>query len=163
MSAADTFDRVMGEFDTPMVLVTCRPPGEPAAGCLVGFATHCSVDPPRFLACLSHVNHTYGAAGRSAFLAVHLVPGTATRLAELFGGETEEEVDKFTRCAWRPGAYEAPILDECPNWFVGRVLDRRDLGDHTGFLLEPVAAAHREGHVGLGQRRARRIEPGRPA
>ena len=32
-----------------------------------------------------------------------------------------------------------PILDRCENWFVGRVLDRFDAGDHDAFLLEPVA------------------------
>jgi hypothetical protein len=31
-----------------------------------------------------------------------------------------------------------PLLDECPRRLVGRVRDRFDLGDHTGYLLEPV-------------------------
>ena len=34
---------------------------------------------------------------------VHFVPEEAEDLAELFGGETGDEVDKFERCAWRPG------------------------------------------------------------
>jgi flavin reductase (DIM6/NTAB) family NADH-FMN oxidoreductase RutF len=29
-----------------------------------------------------------------------------------------------------------PVLDEVPEWFSGRVRDRVDLGDHTGFLLD---------------------------
>jgi hypothetical protein len=35
-----------------------------------------------------------------------------------------------------------PILDACPSWFVGEILERGVLGDHTGFLLDPVAAHH---------------------
>ncbi|EUA33987.1 putative flavin reductase domain, FMN-binding protein [Mycobacterium xenopi 3993] len=33
-----------------------------------------------------------------------------------------------------------PILDDAIAWFVGKTLSRIDLGDHVGYLLEPVAA-----------------------
>jgi flavin reductase (DIM6/NTAB) family NADH-FMN oxidoreductase RutF len=32
-----------------------------------------------------------------------------------------------------------PILEECPRYLVGRVLERLPLGDHIGHLLEPVS------------------------
>lgn len=164
MSAAGDFAAAMGDLDAPMFIVTCQPPDGPPAGCLVGFATQCSIDPGRFLACISRANHTHGAAGRCAALGVHVVPETEMALAELFGGETEdEEADKFARCAWHPGAHEVPVLDACPNWFVGRIADRLELGDHTGFLLDPVDAAHRPGGDELGQQRAVAIDPGHPA
>jgi flavin reductase (DIM6/NTAB) family NADH-FMN oxidoreductase RutF len=146
-----------------MFLVTCRPAERPPAGCLVGFASQCSIDPPAFLACLSRRNRTCDAAAQTAALAVHLVPAEATDLARLFGGETGDEVDKFARCAWRPGPAGAPILEDLPNWFVGGVRDRLDLGDHVGFLLVPLAAHHAAGHRALGLQAAARIEPGHPA
>jgi len=31
-----------------------------------------------------------------------------------------------------------PIVDSAAGWFVGAVVIRYDLGDHVGFLLEPV-------------------------
>ncbi len=31
------------------------------------------------------------------------------------------------------------MLAGVPGWFVGRIRDRLDLGDHVGLLLEPVA------------------------
>jgi flavin reductase (DIM6/NTAB) family NADH-FMN oxidoreductase RutF len=31
-----------------------------------------------------------------------------------------------------------PILDDAEGWFVGQVLNRYDVGDHVGHLLEPV-------------------------
>ena len=95
-------------------------------------------------------------------LGVHAVPADAADLAELFGGETGDEVDKFSRCAWHEGPEGVPILDRCENWFVGRVLERSDAGDHDAFLLEPVAAE--SGDAGeFTFHRAKRIEPGHEA
>jgi flavin reductase (DIM6/NTAB) family NADH-FMN oxidoreductase RutF len=85
-------------------------------------------------------------------------------LAELFGGTTGDEVDKFARCSWRDGPEGAPILDGVAGWFVGAVLDRYALGDHTGYLLGVVAAAGPADDVDeLGFQDARTIEPGHPA
>lgn len=119
-----------------------------------------SIDPPRFLACLSVKNRTYRLAREAATLVVHPVPEEADELAQLFGGETGDELDKFSRCEWTPGPGGAPVLSELDNWFAGRVLERFDFGDHVGFLLEPI-----EVHVGDSQdpftfRRGRWIEPG---
>ena len=95
-------------------------------------------------------------------LVVHFVPAEATALAELFGGETGDETDKFERCGWEPGPGGAPILADLPDWFAGDVLQRLDLGDHVGYLLAPI-----DGEAGRGARpltfhRARRIDPGHP-
>ena len=32
-----------------------------------------------------------------------------------------------------------PILSDASAWFVGRILERFDVGDHVAHLLEPVA------------------------
>jgi flavin reductase (DIM6/NTAB) family NADH-FMN oxidoreductase RutF len=126
-------------LDYPMFVVTAADvdTGE-RSGCLVGFATQCSIVPLRFLVCLSRTNHTHRVAGRSRILAVHALSAGQRDLAVLFGEQTGDEVDKFTRCAWTPGPQGTPLLDECPRRLVGRVLDRFDLGDHTGHLLAPV-------------------------
>jgi flavin reductase (DIM6/NTAB) family NADH-FMN oxidoreductase RutF len=145
-----------------MFIVTTRAEGEPL-GCLVGFATQMSIDPPRFAVCLSHNNRTYRRGRDAPWLAVHCVPADAGELAELFGGETADEVDKFARCDWRDGPHGMPLLDECESWFVGRVLTRLDAGDHDAFLLEPVSAAASRDQDEFTFHRARRIEPGHEA
>lgn len=158
MDLADTFNRVVGGLEYPMFIVTARA-GEEPLGCLVGFATQTSIDPQRFLVCLSHTNRTYRCARATELLGVHCVPAGEAALAELFGGETGDDVDKFARCAWHEGPGGVPILDACENWFVGRVLRRVDAGDHDAHLLEPVAAqcgAHGE----FTFHRARHITPG---
>jgi flavin reductase (DIM6/NTAB) family NADH-FMN oxidoreductase RutF len=158
---AETFLKLAGSLDYPIFIVTATD-GERRAGCVVGFATQSSFDPPRFLACLSRTNRTFRLAADVDALAVHLVPRGATELAELFGGETGDDIDKFERCAWSPGPRELPILDGCPSWFAGTVCARHDLGDHVGYLLEPFAATYEPGEW-ISVRQVRHIEPGHPA
>jgi flavin reductase (DIM6/NTAB) family NADH-FMN oxidoreductase RutF len=150
-------------LDTPVVIVTAFD-GERGAGCLVGFWTQCSIDPPRYLVCLSQANYTHGVAARSAVLAVHLVPDDRFDLAELFGGETGDEVDKLARCDWTPGPAGVPILDGCPDWFVGREVARVGAGDHDAVVLEPVnLSAGEPAGPFVHYRRAEQIDPGHPA
>jgi flavin reductase (DIM6/NTAB) family NADH-FMN oxidoreductase RutF len=162
VSVAGTFNALVGDLEYPMFIVTARA-AEERLGCLVGFATQTSIHPPRMAVCLSHRNRTFRRGGDADLMGVHCVPAEAGALAELFGGETGDDVDKFARCAWHDGPGGVPILDGCPNWFVGRVLWRSDAGDHDLFLLEPVAA-----EAGAPQReftfhRAKRIDPGHEA
>ena len=160
--AAREVHRLVSALDYPMFIVTVAAAGE-RAGCLVGFATQCSVDPPCFLVCLSDKNRTFRVAHEAETLVVHLVPEEATELADLFGGETGDEVDKFARVSWHPGPGGAPVLDECENWFAGRVLDRLPAGDHCAYLLEPTEAHGEGGEAPFTFHRAQRIEPGHEA
>ena len=157
-----TFEALVGDLEYPMFIVTARAGDEPL-GCLVGFATQTSIDPPRFAVCLSHANRTYRLGREAEHLGVHCVPADAADLAELFGGETGDEVDKFARAAWHEGPEGVPLLDECPNRFVGRVLWRADAGDHDAFLLEPIVAEHGSGEGEFTFHRAKRIDPGHDA
>jgi flavin reductase (DIM6/NTAB) family NADH-FMN oxidoreductase RutF len=156
------FDAIAARLEYPMYIVTTVA-GDERAGCLIGFATQCSIDPTRFLACISDKNRTARVSARAEALAVHLVPEAAGALVELFGGETGDEEDKFAHCAWSPGPAGLPVLADCPSWFAGRVLDRIPLGDHIAHLLEPFAG---EAGAALPQypaSRARSIDPGHEA
>ncbi len=149
----------MAQLDYPLFIVTVAD-GAERSGCLVGFASQVSIQPPRFLVCLSDKNHTFDVARRASSLVVHFVPEQAEELAVLFGAETGDETDKFSRCEWREGPDGAPVLSGLADWFAGRILERIDFGDHRGFLLEPIAGeAHRSGSP-LTFRRAKWIEPG---
>ncbi len=161
-SVQDTFNALMGELDYPMFVVTAARGGE-RAGCLVGFATQCSIDPPRFLICLSKQNRTYRVARDADLLAVHFVPSSADDLAELFGGRTGDEVDKFALCEWHPGPGGVPLLERCDHRFVGAVEQRFDGGDHVGFVLSPATAEHGPTEGQFPFHRAKRIRAGHPA
>lgn len=161
-SPDDVFESLVGELEHPMLIVTAAAAGE-RAGCLVGFATQTSIDPGRFLVCLSKRNRTELVACEAGTLVVHFAPPDRDDLAELFGGETGDEVDKFERCEWREGPGGAPVLGGCPNWFAGEVLERLDLGDHAGYALRPIAGEHSAPVETLPFGRASRIEPGHEA
>jgi flavin reductase (DIM6/NTAB) family NADH-FMN oxidoreductase RutF len=153
---------LVAALDYPMFIVTVAAGGE-RSGCLVGFTTQCSIDPPRFLVCISRENHTFRVAHAAESMVVHLVPGEADALANLFGGETGDEIDKFERCDWHPGPDGTPVLAQCGNWFAARILERIPMGDHDGFLLDPFQAESDDGEQPFTFHRARRIEPGHPA
>ncbi|HET7303245.1 MAG TPA: flavin reductase family protein [Segeticoccus sp.] len=124
-------------LDYSMFVVTVAV-GEERSGCLVGFTTQASIEPPRFLVCLSLNNHTYAVAQRASLLAVHALGPEQHALARLFGEETGTFVDKFARCSWRPGPHDVPMIEGCPRILVGDVLEQVPFGDHAGFLLEPI-------------------------
>jgi flavin reductase (DIM6/NTAB) family NADH-FMN oxidoreductase RutF len=165
MAGADTeriFNELTGEIDYSMLIVTTSA-GTQRAGCLVGFGTQCSVDPPRYLVCLSEKNRTFCVAAHSEALIVHYPRADQTELVELFGGETGDDVDKFARCSWREGPMGMPVLDGCPRWFAGAIVDRIPLGDHIGFLLAPFAAEKGGEADSFPFHRARRIDAGHDA
>lgn len=140
---SETFESITTGVDYSMVVVTAQAGTEPA-GCLVGFSTQTSIDPPRYLVCLSDKNRTLRVAMQTEALGVHFLSDEQLGLARLFGSETTDETNTFSRCRWHPDPSGPPILDDCNRWFVGRILWRRMLGDHIGFLLEPIVA-HTDG------------------
>ncbi len=160
--AGAAFDQVVGNLDYPMFIVTAAA-GEERSGCLVGFATQTSIDPRRFLVCLSENNRTTELARDAEYLGVHAAPEGADELAQLFGGETGHEVDKFAEVNWRAGTGGAPLLEAAPNRFVGKVEARLPAGDHIAFLLAPVEAEAEPGVDEFRFQRAKRIEPGHEA
>ena len=154
------FQRLVATLDYPVYIVTTASYNK-RSGRLIGFATQCSINPPRFLACISKKNRTLEIARQADVLAVHIVEEKDRNLAELFGGETGDEVDKFAQVSWHT-EHGVPILDACECWFAGTVIGRIALGDHVGFLLEPIDAEKGARSEQLTFQEARNIEPGHP-
>ena len=137
--------------------------GDRRGGCLVGFSTQCSIDPPRFAVWISRKNHTFELARTASVLAVHFLSSDQRDLAALFGGETGDDVDKFTRCRWRQGIGGVPVLEDCTRWFLGRVLEQIPTDDHVGFLLSPMAVESGDWSGQLGFQSVRSLTPGHRA
>jgi flavin reductase (DIM6/NTAB) family NADH-FMN oxidoreductase RutF len=156
----ETFEQLAASLDYPMVVVTAAT-GDERSGCLAGFTTQCSIDPPRWIVCVSKANHTHAITSAARVLVVHVLRTSQLDLAALFGGETGDDIDKFAHCTWSPGPSGAPVLDDT-DWFAGRVDRRWDAGDHTAFLLDvlPEGSASRVGETQLGFQQARHLDPG---
>jgi flavin reductase (DIM6/NTAB) family NADH-FMN oxidoreductase RutF len=150
--------------DYPMYVVTVRA-RERQAGCLVGFATQTSITPPRFMVCISRANATAEIAADATHAAVHLLAGDGESghdLAVLFGEESGDWTDKFSRCEWTPGPYDVPVLDGAAGWIVGEVVDRFDVGDHDAILLAPLDVREPRADGYLSFQDLRDLDPGHP-
>lgn len=159
----DAFEQLVAVLNYPMFVVTTRADGV-AAGCLVGFASQTSIHPPRFLVGLSRKNHTFRVATTATHLAVHVFDHDHLDVAELFGSQTGDTVNKFERCSWHSGPAQLPILDDAAAWFAGEILERFSLGDHVGHLLAPMDGRpprELESWVSFGD--VRHLEPGHEA
>lgn len=161
MTRVEDFGEIVGKLDYPMYVVTTRA-GDDRAGCLVGFTTQTSIAPPRFLACISKANATSEAVESASHVAVHLIGRDHMDLARLFGEESEDWTDKFAQCDWHDGPYDVPVLDASAAWFVGEIVERVDVGDHTGLLLAPVATGGRPTSSVLTFQQLKDLDPGHP-
>jgi flavin reductase (DIM6/NTAB) family NADH-FMN oxidoreductase RutF len=160
---ARAMDAYTGRVDYPLqVVTTTSSDGEPS-GCVIGFTTQCSIVPPRFLVCISKVNHTYFAAERSDAVALHLLGPDQVALASLFAETSGDMVDKFSRCAWHTGVTGAPVLSDCAAWLEGMVIERWSVGDHQALLIRPVAGGPGTHQDLLMLRTAPEFRPGHPA
>ncbi len=158
----DPFHAIVESLDMPMLVVTTAA-GDERSGCLVGFHTQCSIKPPRWLVCISVENHTYRVVQRAPTLVLHFLREDQFELAQVFGAETGDAVDKFTQCAWHDGPDGVPVLDGC-DWIAGRIIGRLDLGDHEGQLVDIIDVGRdHPGGSQLGFQRVEALEPGHPA
>lgn len=138
----DAFTRNCLSLDFPMAVVTAFD-GRERSGCLVGFHTQCSIEPRRWLVCISKPNHTSGIAAGAEWLVVHFLRADQHGLAQFFGGVTEDAIaphDKFEYCDWRPGPGGTPILTGC-DWLAGRIVQRVDGGDHVAHVIDVIESA----------------------
>ena len=129
---------VAHRLDNGMVVVTAAA-GDQRAGCLVGFHGQCSISPPRYAVWLSTANHTHPVAASSEILVVHFLTADDHDLAELFGGTTGDDIDKFDLVEWHEGPGGVPLLDACPHRLIARRVAWLDgVGDHSCAICEPL-------------------------
>src|SRR3546814_18299938 len=88
-----SFDEIVAAMDTAMVVVTVAD-GDERDGCLVGFHSQCSIEPPRYVVWLSRANRTFEMASRATHLAVHPLAADTHPLDAHCGGETGDEDSK---------------------------------------------------------------------
>ena len=164
---SSAISRAVDEFtkrdDYPLVVATVGHRDAGLSGCLVGFFTQASIDPPRFLVCISLLNHTYRVAQQSEGVAAHLLGADQVSTARLFAEESGDDTDKFARCHWRSGATGAPILNSCVAWLEGSIIGRFDLGDHQALLMEPMGGGAGDQTGLLTYQRAPDLRPAHPA
>ncbi|HEY1762921.1 MAG TPA: flavin reductase family protein [Acidimicrobiales bacterium] len=162
MSTEENFHALVSDLDYPMFIVVAATHTE-RAGCLVGFVTQASIDPPRLVIMLSKLNRTCHVAQATDTLIVHFLNEHNHQLATLFGQASGDDINKFADCEWNEGPDGTPILTGTRGWVEGRTLDRFDAGDHIGHLVEVQEAQIDALGAPLGYQTVRGMEAGHPA
>jgi flavin reductase (DIM6/NTAB) family NADH-FMN oxidoreductase RutF len=167
--AEHDFNALMAALDSPLIVVTTADERE-RAGCLVEFHVQSSMEPQRYCVWLSKANYTYRVALHSSYLVIHFLTADDLPLAELFGTQTGDTVDKFAGLQVDSGPGGAPVLRRCPNWLaVRRIALLDEGGDHVCLTTEPVAVhtarpfrplrLSQAGHLKAGHGAEERPEP----
>lgn len=159
----DAFDDLAAGMNAAMIVLTTEADGT-LAGCLVGFHSQCSIEPPRYAVWVSKANHTYRTLLFADHVAVHLLEADQLDLAAHFGTQSSDDVDKFADVSWSRSPEGVPLLDDCPNRFVARRLVLLEgETDHACVVVEPVRSE--AGTVGSPLRLADvdHLEPGHHA
>ena len=156
-------DDLLRHANQPMVIVTARDAAGNRAGCLVGFASQCGIDPPRYAVWLSVQNHTYEVARGSDHLAVHLLAKPQRALAQLFGSVTDHDHDKLADCDWTDGPFGLPVLHDVAGWFAGPARRVASSGDHELFIVSPQVVHGRLDEQPLSFQDVKDLEAGNPA
>ncbi len=139
MATEEHFHQLVSGVDYPMFIITAAARGE-RAGCLVGFVTQASINPPRLIVLVSKANYTYRVARDTDTMVVHFLHEGNHDLATLFGEQTGDNMDKFSVCDWREGPQRTPVLTGTRGWVAGKIRARHDVGDHMAHLLDVISA-----------------------
>jgi flavin reductase (DIM6/NTAB) family NADH-FMN oxidoreductase RutF len=157
---SEGFDQLLSFVDHAMLVVTTVA-GDVHAGCLVGFHTQCSIDPPRYAIWLSKANFTFQIAVLADVFALHFLDVGNGDLAALFGTVSGDDNDKFAHCGWRTGPEQVRLLDDCADRIVARRVAMHDDGsDHVCFVLEPIETHAPTAFVPLPASRVRDLDAG---
>src|SRR6516165_8258588 len=150
LMAEHDFNTLMAALDSPLIVVTTADERE-RAGCLVEFHAQSSIEPQRYCVWLSKANYTYRVALHASHLVIHFLTADDLPLAELFGTQTGDTVDKFASLQVDSGPGGVPVLRQCPNWVaVRRIALLDEGGDHVCLTtgLSPRRLPGRSGRCG---------------
>jgi flavin reductase (DIM6/NTAB) family NADH-FMN oxidoreductase RutF len=77
------FDEFVSSLEHPMIVVTTTS-RDAHSGCLVGFHSQCSIEPPRYAVWLSKANRTFRIAAHADVFALHFLEESDRDLAVSF-------------------------------------------------------------------------------
>ncbi len=129
-------------FPVPVVLVSCKRPGEKANLITLAWAGTINSDPPMVSISIRRERHSHDIIAETKEFVINLVNKELTFAADWSGVKSGRDFDKFAEMKLKeqkslkvdvPGIESSPVNIEC------RVTESKDLGSHTMFLAEVVA------------------------
>ncbi|MGI8392739.1 flavin reductase family protein [Leucobacter sp. W1038] len=133
----DVIKQVHRNYPTGVTVVTvARPDGSPT-GLAVNAFSSVSLDPPHVLVAVNRGSATYEWLAAAESCAINILASTQLRIVKQFarsGG------DKFAGIEWSPGQTGSPLIHGASGTFELLIRQRHDVGTHTVFIGEVVAA-----------------------
>lgn len=138
------FRRVLGHFPSGVAIVTARAPDSAPCGLTVNAFCSVSLEPPLVLVCVDRAADSNSCIRAAGYFAVNVLPqDPGERLSRRFAAG--DHGDKFRGVAYRVEATGAPVLTDALAWLDCRIGEVLEVGDHTVFFGEVLAADAREG------------------
>ena len=135
---------MMGRFATGVSVVAARQ-GPFLSGMTANAIASISVDPPIMMASIAKHSETHTAILGSHSFAISVLAADQQPLAECFALRiSADKLRRFCDAAWHEAETGSPILEDAIAYFDCRLMERYDVGDHSIFLGEIVAAGYRE-------------------
>lgn len=135
-----TFRRVFRQHPAAVAVITAG--GAAPVGFTATSVVPVAPEPPLLCFNVDRGSSSWPAVQRAAHLAVHLLAADQHEVATAFAASG---IDRFAAVTdWRRGPFGLPVLNHTLAWFVVRVVDRVDAGDHSVVIAEIVHAEHRD-------------------
>jgi flavin reductase (DIM6/NTAB) family NADH-FMN oxidoreductase RutF len=116
--------------------------GDKINGQIANTVIQVSSEPPRISVCINKQNLTHEFIQHSKVFTASIISQEAPlKLIGGFGFKSGRDVNKFEGCDYKSGETGAPIvLDNCLGYLEVKVINSVDVGSHTIFIGDLVAA-----------------------
>ncbi len=122
--------------------IVCSKKGDSINGQIANTVIQVSSEPPRISVCINKQNLTHEFIQDSKVFTASIISQDAPlKLIGEFGFKSGREVNKFEGYKYKADETGAPVvLDSCLGYLEARVIDSMDVGTHTIFIGDLVAA-----------------------
>ncbi len=126
--------QLLGCFPTGVAVITTRGADGQPAGLTCNSFSSVSLEPPLVLFSLRKASKLLNAFKQAEGFAINILSQRQDALSGRFA--SSKVADKFEGVAWRPGALDMPLIDDCLASFECRVHASHEAGDHYIFIGE---------------------------
>lgn len=132
----------------PVVMLSCRCPGERANLITLAWAGTINSEPPMLSVSVRPSRHSFDLLRRSGEFVINLVDRPLARACDFCGIRSGRDCDKFAETGLHPlkveGVEDAPAVAEAPLSLSCKIRQEIPLGSHHLFLAEITACRVRE-------------------
>jgi flavin reductase (DIM6/NTAB) family NADH-FMN oxidoreductase RutF len=137
MSRGALLKAAMARYTTGVTVVTAHPVGEEPVGFTCNSLTSVSLEPPIILVCIDHASSSRDPILRAGHFGVSVLRAEAESVSRTFA--SKDATERFHGLDLFRAETGAPILATALSWLDCRILETREVGDHTVVFGEVMA------------------------